>query len=211
MEDLGNPGGAARTHVRSPPATSVVSRREQLGKNGSGSVRSARTSGSRLGRQAPLAKSAEPDEPARRFARGAARTRTGDGGFAVLCLTSLATAPKMREGDSAVGRVEPPFWRAGSRTRTGDPHLGKAARTSLRSASFARLSGFFNPACRLQTLTSPGFAASRDKAGTVEIGPGLSPLLAPRGSKARTRSAGCLTPRFLPLRCSGVPPTAVLG
>src|SRR5215218_8913139 len=61
-------------------------------------------------------------------ARGAARIRTGGGGFAVLCLTTWlrrrAAAPPRRAR------------RAGNRARTGDLNLGKVA---LYQLSYARV------------------------------------------------------------------------
>ena len=65
--------------------------------------------------------------------RGAARIRTGDKGFAVLCLT---TWPRRQSGKGAAEiRCAPPS-RAGNRTRTGDPHLGKVM---LYQLSYSRV------------------------------------------------------------------------
>jgi hypothetical protein len=65
--------------------------------------------------------------------RGAARIRTGDKGFAVLCLTTWPRRQQRRGG-----RREPatPPFRAGNRTRTGDPHLGKVM---LYQLSYSRV------------------------------------------------------------------------
>ena len=69
----------------------------------------------------------------RAFSRGAARIRTGDKGFAVLCLT---TWPR-RQCEGGVQRWPPaPFTRAVNRTRTGDPNLGKVV---LYQLSYSRV------------------------------------------------------------------------
>ena len=55
--------------------------------------------------------------------RGAAQIRTGDRGFAVLCLT--AWLRRQQKGASSSDAAPSGRKKAGNRTRTGDPHLGK--------------------------------------------------------------------------------------
>jgi hypothetical protein len=57
------------------------------------------------------------------LSRGAAQIRTGDRGFAVLCLTAWLRRQQKRASSSDAAPSSKK--KAGNRTRTGDPHLGK--------------------------------------------------------------------------------------
>ena len=84
----------------------------------------------------PNAKTARSFRPDRPFSllRGAARIRTGDKGFAVLCLTTWPR--RLTIGERTAFAAAPLFaTRAGNRTRTGDPNLGKVV---LYQLSYSR-------------------------------------------------------------------------
>jgi hypothetical protein len=66
--------------------------------------------------------------------RGAARIRTGDKGFAVLCLTTWPRR-QIRNGGGQL-HAAAPIARAGDRTRTGDLHVGNVL---LYQLSYSRI------------------------------------------------------------------------
>ena len=83
--------------------------------------------------------------PGRGVSGGEARIRTGDKGFAGLCLTTWPLR-RVKKADCETGRIN---HGAGYGVRTRDLNLGKVARYQLRQARVARNNiGDCHPECK---------------------------------------------------------------